>query len=718
MEASTTVKPTSVEFDRGSLVVYYPGGLREVLEMNPPPLPRGARIRLSWDRSSGVVIDGAAPAGERFAFADQASARRLAAALRLYGPIEATVLAVAPPAETQRGTGDRGTRERATSRLDIDPAVFADPRPAGFLLDAAQRWAPRAPIPLKAPIVPEALKTFIESGDDARRLALTISVTWKEYVAAGGEEAEQYKSLAEALLVQAEFQNPSAEPGYLTVRRYPSGWGLYRHGVRWYNEFGLPIIGTSGLYWDRTYAPLGPPPFAVTLVIADPELFTLVTYLEQAMTGGQLELAAVAQGYLENGDLLLAAVLDDWDFLEELSEEILPLVGVLVAFLSLELGGRFLFTFGKGLLKVLGGLILVGVKVAGYAFNIAFRGEMALLAIAAGRELLLVRRRDDGSLDALSRRHLDAAAKAIRQLVIAMIGLKLLQGATLAGRPIKRAAGRRIKRVVAMVREALTPRPVLVPVWEGTYGAGPTYVQMGSRGQGGRERRESRPARGESVPLPRGTRPENWRELEKAVISEFHRDASPKSSTYITTRRHQLSTILAELQAHSARLVKAGFPDPLAKLDVRVLTKTRREVLEEGGPEGKALLAEALEWGKILRSRADAAEQVRNKTDDRTLKKKAAGIAKREIREYRRWIEFMNTKVGNQRMDLVEFHLKDRQVGVVDPSFAWRDTWHNLKSRIYLFSWNKVLGWEGGSAMDVGKGMFDSRIFFGRKATR
>ncbi|MET9243016.1 hypothetical protein [Nonomuraea sp. NPDC003709] len=96
------------------------------------------------------------------------------------------------------------------------------------------------------------------------------------------------------------------------MRRTPFGWGLYRRSVRWYDDKGLPVIGPAGVYWDHTYAPLGPAPFAVQLVVRDQGLYTLVTYLRQAMVGGVLKVAAAVQGYLENGHLVLPAVMKDW----------------------------------------------------------------------------------------------------------------------------------------------------------------------------------------------------------------------------------------------------------------------------------------------------------------------------------------------------------------------------------------------------------------------
>jgi hypothetical protein len=52
----------------------------------------------------------------------------------------------------------------------------------------------------------------------------------------------------------------------------------------------------------------------------------------------------------------------------------------------------------------------------------------------------------------------------------------------------------------------------------------------------------------------------------------------------------------------------------------------------------------------------------------------------------------MEVKIRKQKLDLVELDLANKQVHVVDPSFAWADPWHNLKSQVYLYSLNPLCG--------------------------
>jgi hypothetical protein len=705
------VPPTTIVYDRGALTVSYPGGLEDVLELRPPPRPRGTKIRLSWDTAAGIVLEDADPVGTTFSFDNGAAARRLAQALARHGPVVANVRTTAPPDTVARGTADRATNQRATSPDTIDPAVFADPRPAGFLLAAAQRWSPRAPLPLRLPFTAEQIALFVASGDEARRLAATVSRTWKQYVAAGGVAVDQYALLAEALLVQAERQNPSAAPGFLDLKRQPFGWGLYRQSVRWYDDKGLPVIGSAGLYWDTTYAPISPPPFAINLWVNDPQLYTLLTHLRQAIAGEILEVGAAAQGYLENSDLVLPAVVHDWDFLEQVEESVVDMLGVLVYFLVPELVGRFLVAFGSAQLKAVGAAILLAVKVAGYALEIDFRGHPALLAIQAGRELLLVRRREDGTIDALSQRHLAAAVLHIRELIVAMVTLLALRESVKGGKQLLRA----IPAGVVNLKAALQVNLELGPRWAGAYGEGPSYVQMAIDGGPAGGRKQSggtgKGATPERVPKTApGQRPETWRELEKAVAKEFHKGAPRNSATYFTTKSRELATVLLELRGFTEKLPTPGRPDPLAKFDAKLLSKTRRELLA-----GTKLLDEAEAMGRVLKSRVEAATQVNNRTPatDKNLKAQATGRANAATKEYERWAEWMEVEIGKQELDLIEFDLANRQVGVVDASFAWRDPWHNLKSRVYLHSVNTVLGWDGGSALDVGHGLFSSRIMFG-----
>ena len=171
--------------------------------------------------------------------------------------------------------------------------VFTDNRPASFLIAAARQWVLGSRPPATPPLTAAQVEAFVLSSPTARELAETVSRTWKEYAAAEGREQAQYDRLAEALLNQQERGNPSAAHGFLWVARSPFGWGLYRLTVRWYDENGWSVIAPNGVYCDHTYAAFKPLKYAIRVVIDDPQMYTLVTFLRQAISEGAVDAASL-----------------------------------------------------------------------------------------------------------------------------------------------------------------------------------------------------------------------------------------------------------------------------------------------------------------------------------------------------------------------------------------------------------------------------------------
>lgn len=703
----------------GVLTIRYAGESQPVtFTLSPAPKPRVDRLTLTW--AGQFVLDGTDPPGGRFALAqDVAALMRLRDALQRQGPITVTAAPTAPEVPAGRATIDRGTTSRGTdASTAIDPAVFSDPRPAAFLRAAAERWAPRAPLPSAAVLTPTDVEAFVRSSPQARALAATISRTWKQYAAAGGTDSAQYALLAETLLVQAERENPSARPGVLTVAAQPFGWGLYRNKVRWYDDHGLPVIGPAGVFWDHTYAPDAPGPYAVRVAIERSEVYTVLTAMRQAVAGGFLIASAAAQGYRENVDLLLPAVLSDWDFLDQLSDEVVGMLPLLVAFLGVELVARLLILTGHPALITVG----LALRGLGWVVEVAFYGHLAVLAVRAGTELLLVRRRPDGTLDTLSARHLDAAAKLVRELIVLMVTILAIKGLPEAGRAVwatgkaaAAAGGKAAKAVATGAGQLLAIRPELAPAWAGAYGEGASFEMVamrGERGSGGRTPEPVRePARQAPEP-PAGSRPPNWAELEKAVTREFHDTAAPNSATYYTSRSHKLSKIWREFAAYVQKLRESGLPDPLAEADASALTLTRQQLV--AGTPLEAAVAQRL---ARLQARLREANRAMAEAGDARTRAEAKRAADQWAKEAGDWVKWMNTKVGDQKLDLFELNPTSKEAAVVDPSFAWADPVHNLKSQVYLLSFNRLLGWRGGSAIDVGRGRFQSRIFLGSTTT-
>jgi hypothetical protein len=257
----------------------------------------------------------------------------------------------------------------------------------------------------------------------------------------------------------------------------------------------------------------------------------------------------------------------------------------------------------------------------------------------------------------------------------------------------------------------LAIRTEFAPQLAGTYGTGPSFDMVAmsaelpedplkSKGSG---TSKSSPALG---PRPVDIAPDNWRELERSVIEEFQRSAPKNSSTYYTSRRHKLSTIWNEFQAFVKVLQSSGQTDPIPNAKPEVLELTRGELIK-GTPLGE----ECEGTSRWLEARLRESDR-RVAASDRGARKAAEAERSKWQEANVDWLKWLGTKVGNQMLDLFELNPTAREAAVIDPSYAWSNRLHNLKSRVYLESLNKLLGWKGGSALDVGKGRFQSRIFY------
>ncbi|MFL5864261.1 MAG: hypothetical protein ACJ780_26415 [Solirubrobacteraceae bacterium] len=202
--------------------------------------------------------------------------------------------------------------------------------------------------------------------------------------------------------------------------------------------------------------------------------------------------------------------------------------------------------------------------------------------------------------------------------------------------------------------------------------------------------------------------PKNWRELEERVIAELRRGAPNSGPTYYRSESHKVAKIYQEFVAFAQRLRKAGYPDPIPRPEPKVLEITRKELIKET-PLGE-------ECAKITEQLEERVAEAFRRVAESGGDKKALGKAEFAADAYWKWVKWLNVRVGDQMLDAFELNPAAQQVGVIDPSFAWGDPLHNLKSRVYLESLNRLLGWEGGSALDVGHGTFHSREFQGTPA--
>jgi len=722
----------SVTYDRaGVLVVQYAGFVgRDRIQLKPAVRPTAKTVILEWDPRKGVVIHNAEPAGERIVFVEQALATRLIRAIQLNGRIEVLVQADGRPDPemrlADRGVSCSGVPSVPSRSPRVDLSVLGEPIPAAFLPIAARHWTPLAPIPLEIPWSRPQVETFVAYSPTSQLVAETIARSWSEYKTAGGKQEYPWKALVEKLLEQAERKNPSASPGFLHVDRVPSGWGLYRLGHRWYNEGGFPLFGPGGVYWDHTYAPIEPPEWAIMITVNDPEMYGLLSYLRAVVASDTLEVIAVAEGYARNVDLLLPAVFEKWSYLEDLSEELVQMLPLMVVFVGFYSMSRILILTKSPKLVALGWAILAILKAAGCLLEVTFYGSIALNAFGAGRELLLVRRDQDGRLDEFGKHHLQRAVVLIRKVLVDVTTIMVLKKGGTALKKGGQMGGTAAKSLSALgdkagrsFREWVQTR--YGPALAGAYGEGPSFdvVAMegeaggvdaktsgGSRGKGGAREGEVRPGEG----IYRGVvdkPPTAWKVLEAGVIEEFRRGVPKNGPNYFTSEKQQISAIWTELRAFVKKLRSKNpdMQDILANANQAVLDMTVKELIDKADPDLAGQYQAQLRWYEVRESQATR----RAAAGDRNASNEA-----RDWHElYVKLFTWLNTSVSKLRVDIFELNLSGKQVGVVDASLAWYSRLHNLKSRVYLVVLNSLLGWRGGTAMDVGNGMFQNRMFFG-----
>jgi hypothetical protein len=537
-------------------------------------------------------------------------------------------------------------------------------------------------------------------GEDPRARTVTRYFTqaWIEFVAAGGgHDLDEFAVLAEALLSQWDRGNYTALHNLLEIGKNPDGLGLYRRGtpLRYYDEYGQPVMAVSGAFRDSGYRAVAAPAAALRLQVGSPGLLKIFESIRHVTLDEQILIFQAAKGYADNRDLLWPEVRNGWDAWQDVGEELRRQLPVLVGFLAGHLVAALLERAGDPRAKAVGATLEQILKISGRIFQFVFVGELSVLAYRCGLELSLIRREAGKPLDTLSQRHLQNAAVHMRQLLTLVVAAGL---------------------TVATMKAAESAAVRLVPPG----GGGPTLATAGGPG-GGRAGagtatapRPSFPApvlpaemhKGDDQPGSAGRnepgKAETGEEKERRELrSDPNRPArGARYFDYEGDQRGSFYQLVARLRAHIAGLVRAGGRDPVPRLDeaARVLDQDT-----EGFIRSRPILRRIWEgWdARLARQLLDVDAQLRaaggerGRVDELNARRTRLQAQKAELEEFGRGT------VGAKRPDLVELFLEALRAEVTDVTqLPLDDPMHNFKTLVYvelikvLTGWTNVVGRE------------------------
>ena len=709
-------KPASVPLKRAAAAVSVSGTLRRVeiylaerllvavLDGGPPPLVfvlketpkiapgqtftwiyRDGVHRLSIGARDEVIIGFRGPLKDLEAFAQLAA--------RAQEPVPAIVYAAAgqPPSPGDKGA-DEG--ERAAPLAGDEGVLAGNAALAGLYLDFLARYAGLSVDRKQAASGLTAEQVKAITGDNQRAQIVTRYFTqgWKEFLAAGGRDLGPFSVLEETVLTQWDRGNFTALHNLLEIGKDQDGLGLYRRGtpLRYYDENGEPVPSLGGGFRDSGFRAAAPPSAALRLHISDPGLLQVLSAIRHVTLDEQILIYQAAKGYADNRDLLWPAVRDGWDGWAAVNQELQRQLPVLVGFLAGHLVALVLQRSSDPRAKAVGATLEAILKISGRIFQIVFAGEVAVLAYRCGRELSLIRRQEGQPLDALSQRHLEAAAGQMRQLLTMVVAAGLTaamvkvaestaitlgppSGGGLTPAPAVAGAGR---GPVAGTAGAFgpTPRPpVGVPV-------PPAQLREGGE-EGGGGTRESRPETG---------REKERRELREDRPSRPQR--GPEYFDYEGGDRGSFRAFVRQLRTHINQLVRAGEPDPLPDL---AKTESVLDQDAEGFIRSRAVLNRTWDgWSQRLARqlltldaeiRASRGDQAR--ISDLTRRYREVEKAKAELDDFGRG------KAGDKRPDLLELFFRNQRAEVTDITQRLDDPVHAFKTLFYVEVMKALTGW-------------------------
>lgn len=338
---------------------------------------------------------------------------------------------------------ERIKHERST-RVAADLSIFAgNPKLSQHLLDALEHFAGRKitnddTTQASAGFSVAYLEKSIMTNASYRTLTYVYTQGWTEYKKAGGRENEtdSFFILVESLLEQLARGNPTAATNKLEIGKgnLPGETdiiGIRHRDLRWllYDNTGTPYPGVSGSgFRDKGYIGSRLKPeggfldsFQLNIAkIEDEGLRSLLNSLRQDVGDPTRITLQAAQFIFDNIEILKNGIIQEVPakVKEGLSESLKYFVG----FMAGEAASSFLMRTANPTLAGIGLALKALLKAAEYVMDVDMIGDAASMLYEAGRHLVKVEKREDGTFTKLSERHLrDARAPIVALLT--QIGL-------------------------------------------------------------------------------------------------------------------------------------------------------------------------------------------------------------------------------------------------------------------------------------------------------
>jgi len=569
----------------------------------------------------------------------------------------------------------------------------------------------------------EDIQAHVAKDPNAREIVARTTQAWGEFQSARSQDYGVFERLAEALVEQWTFGNATVRDNQLALRDKPEGWGLYHrgNGIKYYNEFGVPIESFMGSMWEKHYRwadkSKSTSPLPIEVSPNDPIFSIIEAYRAGGVPHPEM-IKAAAKGYFENGLLLLEEIRNNpakWENIEKLLHEHVP---VLAVFLGIQGLITFLGIQPHWAPKLVGEVLAAMLKGTAYFFDIRFVGDATKVVLEIGAALYRVKRGKDGKPDRLSQRHLAEAADLVRGLLEELGELLLVATATktaevtakvlppagpsgpkpqlatatagvAGGTPVETSAG-------TMAAAAGGPRIPPGIVLMGKGGGKETAGEKAERERQTKREREDIKAR-EAAERARREGEKEWREVEKELTDSLTHEA--KAFDEVRYSGKQANTV---------------FSDLLNNLEARArATKSAGELgrVEEARTRAKELFKETQTIDKLLdkvglkrayekyqkyveRGKARALDRLRQAQMNKEWGPDEYQIAYDDLKYLESLSDqlkrFREGLISRRKFDGVQVFVERRHVGLTDATMRVKEIFHQMKSIVYREIWQQV----------------------------
>lgn len=567
----------------------------------------------------------------------------------------------------------------------------------------------------------EDIQALITKDANAREIAVRTIQAWDEFQRARSKDYSIFERLSETLIEQWSFGNATVRLNRLALLDAPDGWGLYHrdNGIKYYDEFGVPIESFMGTTWEKHYKWVdkskSTPLLPISISPDDP-----IFHLTEAFRAGGIPhpemIEAAAKGYFENGKLLGEEIENNpgkWENVQKILREQTPLLAI---FLGVEGLATFLEIQPHWVPKGIGRVLKLLLKASAYFFNISFAGNATKVVLEIGAALYRIKRNKDGKPDRLSQRHLTEAADLARELLEELAALVAVLSAAQTAKVIAEVmssggtVGPKPQLAPATVR-GTSPGAVAVPAAPASTRIPPGIVLM---------------AMGEKKSI-KDRKTEQEKEARRAEAEQRERSNSKNREAAERAKREgekewqavekELSEFLASTQKapdelrYSGKQASTVFENLFKELESRAKNKGDLARVREARSRGEKLFNETKTIDKLLddaglkrafekyqkyfeRRRIRAMDRLRETEMNKEQNPADYQIARDEIKygevlaaQLRRFREGL---ISLRKFDGVQVFMQSSKVAITDATMRVGEPFHQMKSIIYREIWQKI----------------------------